>query len=890
MLFLFDHSENVDYDDRRWQYSGRKIAEMELWYVFVSSLKNCIGVIASRRAAPPLADETLKIEEKELVELDRNSSRDLLTQRGVTDANLQEQIVSISAGNPFVINAICDMHEVDEISIDDLEGLRADTLDEVRLKTWRRLFSYTKDLLNLIDRAGLLPSFHKELMSIVAPDMKTDQWERLIRLSFVKPRSNGSFVLHDLARDLVRAELGVRMNQVASEVSGLIKEAAEREKDTALFGFALSVKALDSEKEAIGETKVLIRELIGRGLYVDALKIVDNLEFQTYQGDLELLGQRGIVCANLNRFSEAEFLLSGAIRSFEELDPELHKTSIGSYSYNLGWILHETGRFTEAEQAYLRGLENLRVAAESQSEWDLYQLSNCLRSFAFFFYRAQRASEGLSYALEALEIARKLDYSALLPLSINVAAIMLGNAGQLDEQAKLYQEAIELQRKNIEKSPDSPGEKAHLAALLGNFSFNIQNTEEAEEIYKEIFQIREELADIYPVGLVFSKMHYGGFCLRRSRFREAELFIKEALAFYTKDQESDSKAWPIYIYICRLLLAEVYILNDRPAQAKELIDVMLPTDMGDLNVKTSTQLVDIMTTMGLSGFYHFQFSHLTKAKADLESSIEIMSRLTIDTGEEASVAVWCLCTYGILCWVTGEYDEARRALRKAKETVNLYGTAWWSMAFNAALNANLALVLYTESKFEKAVKISEKAIQVLDGFSEGLPEMVIPRLSKIHNNLSLMFRRLDRDDKALEAIQRSMAMKRESAEKGGNLFKASLSASLNNRGSLLHRLGKTVESEKDLEEALKLQREMVEQAPDKHSLNLASILQNLSIVINERGDIVKSKKYFKEATDLRKRLLNKAPEVVSEALELDFDDVVKNKIWSEVAEPIYIMF
>ncbi len=262
LLFLFDHSENVDCDELRWRYSGKKISEMELWYIFISQLENCIGVIASRRGVPTLTNKDLVVEEMELVELDSDSSIELIEKRGIANNALQDRIVSVSAGNPFVIDAICDMHEAEKISVDEIESLRAETLDEVRLKTWRRLFSHTKDLLNLVDRAGILPAFDRDLMNIVAPEMKTDQWERLIQLSFVKLREDGSRVLHDLALDLVRAELGSKLNTIVSEVSELLEKTSKESENPALLGIALSVKAIASEEDVIDEAKTIIHNFI----------------------------------------------------------------------------------------------------------------------------------------------------------------------------------------------------------------------------------------------------------------------------------------------------------------------------------------------------------------------------------------------------------------------------------------------------------------------------------------------------------------------------------------------------------------------------------------------------------------------------------------------------
>lgn len=101
VLFLIDHFEYVDSEKARWGYSGKQITETDLWSVFLSSLTNCVGVMASRRSAPERKD--LVVEESELTELDKESCIELLELRQITDTEIQDRIVSVSGGNPFVI-------------------------------------------------------------------------------------------------------------------------------------------------------------------------------------------------------------------------------------------------------------------------------------------------------------------------------------------------------------------------------------------------------------------------------------------------------------------------------------------------------------------------------------------------------------------------------------------------------------------------------------------------------------------------------------------------------------------------------------------------------------------------------------------------------------------
>ncbi|MFW9889735.1 MAG: hypothetical protein ACFFER_16220, partial [Candidatus Thorarchaeota archaeon] len=149
LVVMLDGYEAVDKEDLRWTYSGRRISEAELWYSFLSSLANSVGVVASRHAPPT----DIRVEESELIELDKGGCMELLEARGISDEEVQTKIISVSGGNPFVLNCICDIPGSKNLSIEDVQNLGAETLEEVRVKTWRRIFSQAEGLLNLIDRA-----------------------------------------------------------------------------------------------------------------------------------------------------------------------------------------------------------------------------------------------------------------------------------------------------------------------------------------------------------------------------------------------------------------------------------------------------------------------------------------------------------------------------------------------------------------------------------------------------------------------------------------------------------------------------------------------------------------------------------------------------------------
>jgi hypothetical protein len=315
ILFTMDHFEYVESEKTKWQYGGKQIAENELWCAFLRSLSNCVSIMAGRK---PIAGQTkAEVEESELIELDRESCIELLERRHVSDTELQDRIVSVSGGNPFLIGAICDLAETGGFSLEDVEDLRSDTLEAVRLKTWRRLFSQSEALYELVEKASLVPFFDRQIMSVIDPSIRTDQWDKLIRLSFVRNREDKTWVLHDLAKDLIIAELDQRLQAYTDEVATVLEESSTDTSDYTLLGLAMSVRALASESDAEARVASIICDLVWNYAYSDALSFLDAVTIDTREGHAILEGLRGGVLIWLNRFADGEHSLLKALEAFE---------------------------------------------------------------------------------------------------------------------------------------------------------------------------------------------------------------------------------------------------------------------------------------------------------------------------------------------------------------------------------------------------------------------------------------------------------------------------------------------------------------------------------------------------------------------------------------------
>ncbi len=889
ILFLFDHSENVDSEELRWRYSGRRITEMELWYVFISSLQNCVGVVASRLGVPTLTDKSIEVEERELTELDNESSLELLVKRSVTDKEMQEKIVSVSGGNPFIIDAICDMHDTKELTMNEIESLRAETLDDVRLKTWRRLFSHAKDLLNLVDRVGLLPSFDKDSMAIIAPNMKTDQWERLIRLSFVKVREDGSRVLHDLARDLVRGELGKQLDPLVTEISGLLETASNEDKNPALQGIALSVKALASEVDAIIEVKSLIQDLIDNGYNTKALEIIENTVFHTILGQAETKGLHGKVLGYLNRFVEAEIVLRESVELLREVlesDSEHFLASTGEYECILGYVLYELTQFNEAEPWYLSSEQKLRKLAKSGDRQHIRLQSLCLASFAFYYYRAQRAPEGVDRALEALELIKQIDNQVLLPQVLNITAAVLGNVGRYDEAYQIFQDAIELTRKLVEQPDCNPRTENSLAGFLGNSSFHIQDDAEWESVYEEIFEIREKFRENFPTLLAFSKIQYSLQCLSRYKPESAERSLEEAIAIYQELGKISHGSFTDIIAMAELLLVEVYLLTYRMSDAKLILEkAKAPETFNTFELSEYQRFINLII-FSIYGRYYSMTNCQEEAISAYTQSLEMLNFMKIDSSEEILFTVMSLNNYSVLLSKLRNLTEAKAQLNRGIDILSKFGE---SPAFRLKpiLLGNLALILHLDSDYREAEEYYLAAIKELEELSQSNAIRFLLRLAATLNNYSLLQREKEEAKRAESTLQRSIGIKRRLVESNPTLFNPFLIVALNNYGVLLIENDRRSDALDAFQEALAINRAMFEKAPEMFSVELASTLHNLGLLMKMDGNDSKSREYIQESFDIKKKLFDRAPDMFPGLEDLTIDDLLEEHKWSVELEPSY---
>lgn len=785
ILFLFDHFEYVDYETKLWRYGGKKISEAELWCVFLSSLNNGVGVLGSRMSSPASGDAKEKVEEKELTELDEASTRELLEKREVSNKDLQEKIISVSGGNPFVIDAICDMKDAGTISLDDVECLRADTLDEVRLMTWRRLFNMTGNLQDIINRAGLLQFFNRDLLSIVAPSMTTDTWDRLMRLSFIRNRDDGTCVLHDLASDLILAELGPRVKSLVDEVAQLLEKRADEESDLTLIGHAFSVRALSSEEDAIENAKDRINNLILNHEVLDALQILDNMRFHSIKGEAELQGLRAKALWRVNRFPEAEEALREAIRINEELakdEPQMHLDSVADYLCELYDMLANT-RVDEAYDAISRALEIQRVVAAEGNPKQLKSLAWILLKYGESLTK-KNPLDAISPMEEAVEIYRKVKDNVQIPYSLNALGVLLAYANKWAEAEKVNQKAIEFQRKLVESKPDNSYHRTVLAAMMNNRAFLVEqkgDVKNARRFYDEALQIRKSLADKDPdvfLQRLGDQLESNGlFYLGIHRLDEAEQLFLEELKIGQEKVEESPEGYQGWIEGAYLYLGMIYGARGKLSQAISSIDQAIR--IRRKRIELGANVLSLGNELNASAINLMRIGEYEKAEKALLEAIQLLR----DYG--SLPPVWLanlaryLNNYGILLWRIDRLPEAKAALEESLEIAHKKVPEYYN---GLPSLCNLAVILADNDELEAAEPHFQNALSVVEDLAQRTPEQYKLHLTIVLHNYALFHSKAGCQEDAYSLLEKAVELKRELVKEFPGMFEDSLALSLSNLG------------------------------------------------------------------------------------------------------------
>ncbi|MHA2159439.1 MAG: tetratricopeptide repeat protein [Candidatus Thorarchaeota archaeon] len=811
ILFLFDHFEYVDSENAQWKYQRKKITQTELWSIFLSSLVNCVGVMAGRKPAVTRGD--LDLEETELTELDRESCIEMLELRGVTDKELQDRIVSVSGGNPFVVDAICDMLETGEFSVSDIESLRAETLEEVRLKTWKRLFSQAQDLLSLVDRAGLLPFFNKEIMNIAAPKMKTVQWNALLNLSFVNERDDGNYVLHDLANELVRTELGSRLQAITEEVAGFLEKASEENDDYLLLGLSFSVVGVAAPEKALEKLKRFYIRIARTLVYWKLSVLFDTIKINTEVAKSFILSLKGWSIMWIGRYADAEQTLLAALENITELvknNADQYLDLLALTHHSLGVLLQQTDRRIEAEAEYRKGIENYRKFNEREKSkgrlvdpWNFFIYISLLWWFGAGLVTTGQYEEAMEtfekilslkdeYQKVMIDFEPEIVWNHIAWAYLQISVIY-GRKGRLAEAIETLQSALD--------GPITPITERDVLIPLSDRLEKSGKPKEAEKALRKGLGIIRDLYEQDPNMpltwelLVKNLVRLAAFLRKIGTYSEAEEIFTESCRIAkqhapSEGPDSDAVVWP---------LNEFAILLRHLGRYKEAEEAYTE---------------------------------------ELETIRELSSK---HPDVYRYVLIKALNNLAILLRHTDRLAESEDRYREAIVNVeleskdSLAGTSRTSV--RARILNNYSILLKHTDRFSESEKILKEVLEMKRKLTQEFPEnmLFLSELATSLNNMGVLMVQTERQRDAEDVFRESLNIRRQLVDKSADYFLSGLPIVLNNLGNLLRRMDQPAEAEKMFQEALPISENLMSKEPRVYQLGLVRTLTNFYVLSSVTG-------------------------------------------------------
>ncbi|MHA2314535.1 MAG: tetratricopeptide repeat protein [Candidatus Hermodarchaeia archaeon] len=770
ILLLFDHYEEVDSERLKWRYNGRKISEAELWYEFLASLSNSVGVTASRKGLPKRLSSEVAIEEIEVTELDADSCCNLLTQHDVTDQELQAQIVSVSGGNPFVINTICDMEEFGELTLEDITTLRADTLEEVRLKTWRRLFNKAEGLMEIVDYAGILPFFNRKIMDIIFPKMKTDHWERLTHLSFVQELGDGSWKLHDLAQDLVLAELEDKLAKFASDVSERLEQAGDDQADVTLQGMALSVLALVDEPTIIDKAGELFTDLNWEGHYQDALSFLAAIRFHSEEGRVMLQWHRARIFFNLYRFVEAEQDFREVLSYFRtqvENAPDKYSLFLAWTLTGLAVIFGRTGRISNAETTFQEAIQIFSELAQQGGrpmfrlpDIHLERLIWTTLNFAQFLESFGQFSKAEIKFEKALELIQK--------------------STQMETKYKAKGEVSPRYRKLID------GHTGEIEASLAFAYINSSKPFEAEELIRDAYRITSIPKDNKRIDL-FSSFYpniyriFAYVLMRTGRPYEAEPLIRKVIENLRGLLHESPRSLPQLAHSLNVLGIVLRHQGNLP-EAEDVFQESLEI-YRKIAKKEPVFNRNVALVLNNLAFLHRQKKQFKEAEAAHRESLQINRDLVGQVPEHNFLRVSrSLTNFAVLLRETDRLDEAEDALREALEIRRKLADRepnYYRQHVATSLN-NLGPVMAVSKHLVEAETVLGEALQLRRELAEQAPTLYLSELASTLNNLGILFKQTERFSEAEQAYRESLSIFEKLASKVPKMYQSQVVKVLKN--------------------------------------------------------------------------------------------------------------
>lgn len=655
---------------------------------------------------------------------------------------------------------------------------------------------------------------------------------------------------------------------------------------------------------AAAEAVQIYRELMEQG--------VDDV-----RGDLgKSLVNWSVDQAALGMLDQALETQQEAVALLEELSalhPERYTIDLTLALYGLGNRLGDLGRHDEALEATHRAVAIRRDLARHRPDLFLPSLSRGLATFGHRLARAERTEEAIDVTREAIEMLREPAerqpeiFEPQLAEALNNLGNRLSQVGEYEEARDVTAEAVRIRRRLLQRSATLYGPLlAQSLSNLGNRLATAGRYEQALDATTEAVELLQPASEINPSHrpwLAIATVNRGRHLRDLGRYRESVTVLEEAVSSWealasttrTGFRENLGNAYANVATSLRYAgeheraieaqhrAVETYrsLAASYPAYREDLAEKL--TDLGNLFLETGRP---------------------ERAEPLLREAVE-RARTVLSADEDARAAVLAnaLQVRGMTLSRLGDH---RGALECSSESVALLRPlaerrpADFETSFIRASN-HQALDLTRLGQVERGIEIlhellpRQKALlearnpyfTLFHGMSlRNLGEMlrlagrINTSLERTHESVSLhrklarehrppAFRKqlafslqthsaslsaADRDDKAMEAAQRTLEILSELDAPDDRSLPDDLAIARRNLGACLVNVGRAAEGVDALHQALESHRELALEHPQRYRPELMRTLQELGVALSRLGEHDESLRKLKEALAIARSL------------------------------------
>ncbi|MFX1416303.1 MAG: tetratricopeptide repeat protein, partial [Promethearchaeota archaeon] len=582
--------------------------------------------------------------------------------------------------------------------------------------------------------------------------------------------------------DLVRAEIGNRLNVISKEVAGLLEKAHNDNPDVTLLGLARSVQALVSPAETLQQIYLDVDNLVFVLAANEIMTYLNSLKVETEEGRAALMGMKGFTLLSLDRVADAEHMLLELLDMSQEIaksDPKTGRGLVAAAHLWLGRLYSQTDRSSEAEAAFQKALKLGRSLVKSDP------------------------------AMYIVGIPIELSYSAtFLFLGSHIMAL-----GRLSEAKQKLRKADRLMRTYFQK-PDSerddrfrhmvPYTQVRLALAL----FLSGDIPEAEELYRELVRTSKE-----PLNRASSLWNLGEILRTTDRMDEAERIAREVVEIHRTAKKEDV-VYDEALALSLNNLASIFRMTGRQVEAQDAYREALGIMRGLVEkAPESYRLRTLAWTLCDLGALLTESGSFAEAEEMYQESLEI-SRKLVGQARERNLGRLSatLNNYAVLLSEDKQELPSERMLREAleileqivqdkPETVLLHDLV-------AAVLNNLGIILRSSKRASESLETLQRAHTIQSKLAEKAPQLFSRYLATVLNNLGIAHFENGSQSLAEEHIQKALEIWRELCQKAPDQYLVHITSALNNLAVVYDKKNDHQKAEEMREEAMTITNQL----------------------------------------------------------------------------------